>query len=47
MIFIVKDEHNENRDKVKCFAWDLNIYWTFLFLDDCTARHEYPYEPRQ
>ena len=45
MIFIVRDEHNETRDKV----WEhMYFYVDYLseirFLDDCETRNEYPHE---
>ena len=48
MIFIVKDEHNENRDKVKMFCVDGYLLGFLISsADDCKARHEYPYESCQ
>ena len=46
MIFIVKDEHNEQRDRVRVFT---TVCPFELLLrphtDDRETRHEHPYEP--
>ena len=46
MIFIVKDEHNEQRDRVRNLLFSLRPCLTFG-VDDCKARHEHPYEQTQ
>ena len=47
MIFIVRDEHNETRDKV----WEIYILLCGLsencLVDDCETRNEYPHEPAE
>ena len=47
MIFIVKDEHNEQRDRVRNYVSAIiqNAYVRVPRLDDSQARHEYSYEP--
>lgn len=48
MIFIVKDEHNEQRDRVSDFALHAIVRLTKTpVLDDRQACHEHPYEPAQ
>ena len=44
MIFIVRDEHNETRDKV-CGTYGLLYELSEIcLLDDCETRNEYPHE---
>jgi hypothetical protein len=44
MIFIVKDEHNEQRDRVSVRFLHPKPLLTTKYLDDCQARHEHPHE---
>lgn len=44
MIFIVKDEHNEQRDRVSAHFLNFKPLLKTEYLDDCQARHEHPHE---
>lgn len=47
MIFIVKDEHNEQRDRVNIFAFILTIKLSRRPIDYCETRHEHSHEPTE
>ena len=53
MIFIVKDEHNETRDRVRaCLRRGAYVQLHMLTdfrdaADDCETRYEHPHEPAE